>query len=292
MDYFRGWYFKCQSGSQTLAVIPAAHRSGRGSSSSIQLITDSGAWTFDFPYEEYREYKKGFGVGVGENSFDARGMRIHLKNSTCAVEGEVCFGRLTPIRYDIMGPFQYVPFMECRHSVVSMRHSVTGEISVNGDIFSFDNGSGYVEGDRGRSFPREYIWTQCFFDGGSLMLSVAHIPMAGFHFTGVIGVISLHGREYRIASYLGARALKIADQQITVGQGNKLFTARLIEKKPHPLNAPADGRMSRTIHESAACKAGYRFEVGGKTVFDFMTDRASFEYEYKEPVLCKRRHGG
>ena len=41
-NYFCGWYYKCQSPTQTLAVIPAVH----GGSHSIQLITDSGAWNF------------------------------------------------------------------------------------------------------------------------------------------------------------------------------------------------------------------------------------------------------
>ncbi len=280
MDYFRGWYFKCQNGARTLAVIPAAHRAGGGGASSVQVITDSGAWSFDFPYNEYREYKRGFGVSVGGNVFDADGMRLRLKSGSRAVKGCVRFGPLTPIRYDIMGPFKAVPFMECRHSVVSMGHSVTGEVNVNGDIFRFDNGSGYIEGDRGRSFPREYIWTQCHFDGGSLMLSAARIPMLGLDFTGVIGAILWRGREYRLATYLGARAVKIAGQEITVRQGGTLFTARLIEKKPHPLSAPVNGKMSRTVHESASCVARYRFETAGKAVFDFSTDRASFEYEY------------
>lgn len=280
MDNFRGWYFKCQNSVQTLAVIPALHRSGRTRASSVQLITDGGAWQFDFSDKEYREYQRGFGVSVGENVFDADGVRINLKNRVCTAQGEVRFGRLSPAGYDIMGPFRYVPGLECRHSVVSMGHSVTGEISVNGQLFRFDNDQGYIEGDRGRSFPREYIWTQCHFDKGSLMLSAASIPMLGLHFTGIIGVILWRGRAYRIATYLGAGALRIANGEITVRQGDKRFTACLIEKKAHPLNAPVDGRMSRTIHESAASRARYRFETGGRTVFDFVTDRASFEYEY------------
>lgn len=77
-------------------------------------------------------------------------------------------------------PFKYVPFMECRHSVWSMRHSVSGTVYINGQEYSFQNAWGYWEGDRGHSFPKEYLWTQCCFDGGSLMLSVAEIPIAGF----------------------------------------------------------------------------------------------------------------
>ena len=44
------------------------------------------------------------------------------------VNGRLDFGTLTPIKYDIMGPFALVPFMECRHSVISMRHPVWGAL--------------------------------------------------------------------------------------------------------------------------------------------------------------------
>ena len=132
-----------------------------------------------------------------------------------------------------MGPFAIVPFIECRHSVWSMRHLVTGNVCVNGQEYSFQNAWGYWEGDRGRSFPKEYIWTQCCFEGGALMLSVADIPMAGIRFNGIIGAI--------------------------LWQGNLELEVRLLEDSKQPLKAPAKGNMVRTIHESASCRAFYRF---------------------------------
>lgn len=83
----------------------------------------------------------------------------------------------------------------------------------------FRNAWGYWEGDSGRSFPKEYIWTQCFFPGGALMLSVADIPIAGIRFTGIIGVVLWQGKEYRIATYLGARVVKIENKMVRVKQG-------------------------------------------------------------------------
>ena len=59
-----------------------------------------------------------------------------------------------------------------------------------------------------------------------------------------------------------------------------MLTAKLPEKRPQPLSAPADGAMVRTIHESAACRAAYRFTKDGKTLLAFETDKASFEFEY------------
>lgn len=279
-NYFFGWYFKCQSEKQTLAVIPAVHKSKQKKSCSIQIITDEGAWNFVFPYENYHNQNKEFPIQIKDNRFDKNGIDLCLQIPECTAVGSISFGAISPIRYDIMGPFKFVPFMECRHSIVSMRHTVNGELSINGVPYRFENSHGYIEGDRGYSFPKEYAWTQCFFDGGSIMLSIADIPFGLFHFTGIIGVVLWHGKEYRIATYLGAKAVKIENGEIVIRQGRLDLSVKLIKKKAQPLHAPVGGIMSRTIHESASCYASYRFEENGKELFYFESDRASFEYEY------------
>lgn len=162
-----------------------------------------------------------------------------------------------------------------------MKHRVWGNVSVNGKTFSFNGAEGYWEGDRGRSFPREYVWTQCSFPEGALMLSVADIPIVGFHFRGSIGVVVLDGREYRFATYLGAKTSEIGNGRVKVLQGRMELEAELLEKTGKPLRAPAQGEMARTIHESAACRARSRFRKNGRTLLAFETDRASFEYEYR-----------
>lgn len=112
------------------------------------------------------------------------------------------------------------------------------------------------------------------------MLSVADIPMAGVRFTGIIGAILWQGKEYRIATYLGARVVQIKNRMVQVKQGDLELDARLLAASERPLKAPAQGDMVRTIHESASCRAFYRFRQKGHTIFAFKTDRASFEYEY------------
>lgn len=112
------------------------------------------------------------------------------------------------------------------------------------------------------------------------MLSVADIPMAGFHFTGIIGVVLWQEKEYRLAAYLGARAIKIQNKMARITQGSLELEVRLLEASGCSLKAPSKGDMVRTIHESASCRAFYRFCKGGRTLFSFETDRASFEFEY------------
>ena len=60
-----------------------------------------------------------------------------------------------------MGPFRFLPGMECSHGVISMGHALEGTLTLNGAVLDFAGGTGYVETDRGRSFPSAYLWTQC-----------------------------------------------------------------------------------------------------------------------------------
>lgn len=277
-EYFSGWFFRCQSDTQTLAVIPAVHRSGTEQSCSIQLITDDASWNVGYAITDF--HKRGPVVQIGENRFCPQEIRLELRTAGLHASGSLQFGPLAPIGYDIMGPFRWVPGIECRHSVFSMRHSVNGEIRINGKSYLFHNGTGYWEGDRGRSFPEKYAWTQCSFQGGAVMLSVAEIPLGKFRFTATIGVVLWHGKQYRLATYLGAKVIRNRRGEIVVRQGSLQLTARQLENAPQPLAAPPGGAMIRTIHEHAACRAFYCFQKGGSIQFALEAPNAAFEYEF------------
>ena len=277
-NFFEGWYMKCQSDTHTFAVIPAIHEAGQKRSCSVQLITEENVWNIEYPAKMF--CKRGRKISIQNNMFSPWGIRLCMNTPDLRVRGKLTFGPLAPLNYDIMGPFKYVPFMQCRHSVFSMSHKINGEIKVNDQLYNFENGIGYIEGDCGRSFPKKYIWTQCCFENNSLMLSVADIPFLGIHFTGIIGVVFLNGKEYRIATYLGAKIKQVDKDPVTVKQGSFKFTAKLLRKNAQPLAAPTNGDMCRTIHESASCAAHYRFSHKDRVLCEFTTDKASFEFEY------------
>lgn len=292
--YFKGWFFKSQNKKVSVAVIPAVHIEKNGEkSASIQIITEKGAWRIPFSYEQFSAKKRMPNITIGDNIFTRQRMRLRINTETVTAHGDLKFGPFTTLSYDIMGPFRILPLMECRHSVYSLCHSVSGILVINDEKYYFDHDVGYIEGDRGHSFPVNYAWTQCNFGEvhterinikndatNSLMLSVAEIPWGPFHFTGVIGVILYQNKEYRIGTYLGAKITAIHQGEITIRQGTLEFTAKLIEKKDASLYAPIDGSMKRRVGESISCTAFYTLEEYGETIFAFETNRASFEYEY------------
>lgn len=278
---FCGWYFRCQSKTDTIALIPAMHTTDGRRSGSLQIISDTESYLV--PFSDVRVSANHPRAVLGRNVFRKDGIRLDLNTQALTAQGELRFGPLTPIRYHIMGPFRYVPCMECCHNVISMRHTVNGSLRINGADYCFQNGIGYIEGDCGRSFPKHYVWTQCFFEEGSLILSVAEIPLWPICFTGMIGMIYLRGKEYRLATYLGGRVEKNCDGEIVIRQGALSLTATLLEKSAHSLKAPNSGAMTRSIRENVSCRAKYRFCIGKQTILDFETTNAAFEYEYPVP---------
>lgn len=105
-------------------------------------------------------------------------------------------------------------------------------------------------------------------------------PWAAVRFTGVIGVVQIQGQQYRLGTYLGARAEEIGCGAVTVRQRELVLTARLIQHRAVPLAAPVCGAMERTVREGLSCRAAYRCTLGGRPLFDLECDSASFEYEY------------
>lgn len=276
--YFCGWYYRCQSDKQTLAIIPSYHKTRTENFSEIQFVTDFNAFHIPFPYAAFEKSRDA--VTIEDNYFGLDGIKLSIQKNNFYAHGKLHFGPITEIQYDIMGPFKFIPFMQCRHSVYSMRHFVNGEITINGIPHFFQDAVGYIEGDRGRSFPRKYIWTQCIIPDGSFMLSIADVPFGKLYFTGIIGIVYYKGREYRLATYLGAKVIKIAPDEIIVRQGNYTLILEPDGKLGQHLHAPVSGTMNRVIHEHPSCKIKYRFEKNGIPLLEWDAQNAAFEFEY------------
>ena len=232
--YFEGWYLKCQTREgAALALIPACHidREGR-CGASLQVVADGQAWWLAYPDAEFRAFGEMFCVRVGRSLFTRRGMCLDIEEDELSLHGTVRCGPFTPLRSDIMGPFRFLPAMECAHGVLSMAHPLEGSVTLNGKTLDFSGGVGYIETDRGRSFPERYLWTQCVWQGdrpGSLMLSIATIPLAGLRFTGCICAVCCGGREYRLATYRGARVERWSGAGAVIRQGKYRLSVELLK---------------------------------------------------------------
>lgn len=298
-NYFYGWYFRCQGQEETVAVIPAVHLwSGKGSC-SVQVITQKESLYREFPLSQFRINRAKGIMQIGDNLFSRKGIRMSMEafrfedisrepgtsagrertdRNKVSVRGDLRFGEFAAPRYDIMGPFIFIPGMQCRHSVYSMKHTVKGWLSLDQEKIVFQKGLGYMEGDRGTSFPDKYIWTQHFIPGGSIMIAAASIPLAGMHFTGCVGFLYRNKKEYRFATYLGASVKRMGENELLIRQGRYRLHVKFQKSGGNILHAPDNGKMIRKVREDVACQAEYTLTYGKHTLLHVTTDKAAAEY--------------
>jgi len=134
-NFFEGWYFKHQKGDSTIAFIPGINIDDKGNKLAfIQVITNTNSYNINYPFSEFLVDKDKLEVVIGNNIFSERGVKLHIESEDISISGNIKYGELTPIKYDIMGPFAAIPCMECNHGVISLYHELNGEIIINNEI--------------------------------------------------------------------------------------------------------------------------------------------------------------
>lgn len=287
--FFEGWYFKHQNKSSVLALIPGVSVEKDGSKHPfLQIIWNQTSYFLNFPEEDYLVDRRQRRIILGSNVFSNHGVRLNIQSKDISLQGIIHYGPISPLRYSIMGPFELIPFMECRHEVISMAHALYGRVIINGTVIVFQGEKGYMEGDRGRSFPKSYLWIQCnqLKEPASIMVSVASIPLMGVSFEGCICVIHYRGREYRFATYLGGKVLCKRRTCVVLKQGKytlKVYVSSQGKREEptftHKLMAPGKGGMTRFIKEGHLLRGRFLLYKGNEQIFDLASDYVSAEYE-------------
>ncbi len=262
-NYFEGWYFKVVNADATkaFAFIPGIAMDAAGNKHSFIQVLDGKKQTAGyhrFTADDFYSLPKNFRVSIQNNSFSGSGIQLSLPGLT----GELQFTGNIPwpkpwYSPGIMGPYAFVPFMECYHGIVSMDHRVGGMIIVNGETIDFTNGRGYIEKDWGRSFPSAYFWMQSnhFSQPGiSLKCSVAKIPWVRSSFVGFIAGIWLHKRLIKFTTYNQSKLLtSFADEKkVKIVLENKQYRLEILAHRDTAteLASPIRGFMEGRIEES------------------------------------------
>ncbi|WP_051539215.1 tocopherol cyclase family protein [Prolixibacter bellariivorans] len=156
-----------------------------------------------------------------------------------------------------MGPYAFVPFMECYHGIVSMDHSIGGNLLLDGEDIDFTGGRGYTEKDWGRSFPSAYVWMQSNHfsrPGVSLKVSVAKIPWIRKAFVGFIAGLWLDGRLIRFTTYnksiLRKSSVSAEMVELIIENPSYRLVIRAYREKATELASPIHGFMEGRIEES------------------------------------------
>ena len=212
--FFEGWYHKLVTNDgHALAIIPGIYRSGFNNNQTAFIMIfdgDNGNVFYErFEVQQFSCSTSSYSLHIGSNYFSSQKIILDIESETLTIKGQVTADNLKPWPVTLfepgcMGWYAYVPAMECFHGILSMDHSLDGEIEFNGSNYDFVGGRGYIEKDWGRNFPENWIWAQSNnFSNNDLSItaSLATIPWKNTDFAGFIVGLYHKNNLYRFTTY-------------------------------------------------------------------------------------------
>lgn len=280
---FEGWYFKIvdAAGSGPLALIPGVFL-GNDPHAFIQVLDGrlGEAHYHRFPVEDFHADRKVFDVRIGDNRFWDGGVDVALADAAggpgSQLSGSVRFGEWSrwPVTFTqpgVMGPYAFIPMMECNHGILSMDHALSGSLTLDDRDTCYDGGRGYIEKDWGHGFPQGYVWTQSnHFDepGISVSASVARIPWMTGAFRGFLVGFLHAGTLHRFTTYNGSQIDRLAiddtHMNLTIRNRTHRLEVRAEKKQGGVLHAPYGTEMIARVAETMS-----------STVYVRLTERKS-----------------
>lgn len=271
-NYFEGWYVKIVDPPNTLALalIPGVSMAPNGDRHAFLQILDgvkAESRYLRFDFADFRAEPDRFAVQLADNFFSRERTVVSVAGLEVILTNEV--PKPWPRRWyapGVMGPFGFVPGMQCYHGLVSLHHRPVG--TINGITLSKE-AIGYCEKDWGSSFPNAWVWTQTnHLDHprpSSLMISVADIPWLGSSFVGFLGTFLFDGRLHTFATWTGAKvSLRIDDGTVEITLQDRRRKL-IVTGRPGPgsnLASPIAGAMTGKINESLTAELDVTFYEG------------------------------
>ena len=304
-SFFEGWYLKIvdQATQTPFAFIPGVFM-GKDPHAFIQVLDGrkGQSWYHRFKLEEFRVSRETFDVHIGPNHFHRGGFTLDIdsENPAQKLKGEITFGQwrtwpVTTFSPGVMGPFGFIPVMECYHGILSLYHEVSGELNLDGRKLNYEGGRGYIEKDWGKGFPAAYVWTQSNHfaqDGVCLTASVAKIPWLGSYFRGFLVGLLHEGKLYRFMTYNGGKIeeLKVDNKHMEMTIRNRTHKLEILAEKTEGalLKAPYEGEMLERVAETMTSKVQVKLSErkSGRLIYEDTGKGACLELQGKlEDIL-------
>lgn len=290
-NYFEGWYFKNTGNEGGISFIPGININDKSKKSFVQIITNDSSYFVDYNIEDFNFSANPFYIKIGENTFSKDGININIKDDkqNLNVYGNIKYSDSESISKNllnpnIMGPFSYVPNMECNHAILAMKNNINGLININNKEINFNNNFGYIEKDWGYSFPKSYIWCEANnFEksNASFMLSIADIDYKLFNFRGIICDLIIEDKEFKFTTYNNAKLVKygVNNNSINITLRKGLYDLNIKSEYNigNKLAAPVKGKMERNIYESICETIALELKRKGEIIFQNMSKNCGLE---------------
>lgn len=291
-EFYESWYLKVvnEIEDRSFGFIFGIAKDKEGKQQAfIQLLDgqndDSRYYTFDV--KDFVPTKDEFHIEIGENSISSKHISIDLPE----LKADLVFSNYIewPKKWyspGTMGPFSFVPKLECYHQIISMGHELDGLIEVENKTLDFKGGRGYFIKDWGKSFPTAYVWMQSnhFSEKGiSFETSVAKIPWMKSSFTGFIAAFRNKDELITFSTYNFSRLKKLAitfdSVEIVIASRKYKLEVKAKREPGVDLASPIAGYMSGRRVESLNSRIEVKItdRVSRKVIFNDVGENGSLD---------------
>lgn len=273
-NYFEGWYFRITDHKMenTFAIIPGISIGEWDTHAFIQVMdSNHNVSYYHYDLDEFQFNEKKFEIMIGENYFSKSRIRLNIDGKHFNLQGDLYFSNImefprSVFRPGVMGPFSFIPFMECRHDIISIQHDIIGHLKVSGKNMDFTGGIGYIEKDWGSSMPKSWTWFLSNHfqpDHVSLSVNIAHIPFLCTSFKGFIILFRYKDRIFLFTTYSGAwlKMFSSSKKQLKLKTRDCRFQLELNISYADggDIIAPVKGKMCRNITECSNAVVKLKF---------------------------------
>lgn len=265
--HFEGWYYKLVDRAQknVWAIIPGVAIDKKGGFEAFIQTYDgiSGKTAyFNFELEDFWSASGEFEIIIGENRFRSSGINLAINQQGQVIKGDLDFTNLiswpvTRFNPGAMGPFAFLPKLECSHAILSFDHEITGSLMVDKKNIEFTGGRGFIGKEWGRSHPSSWIWIQSNHfpvKDTSLSVSIATVPYLRWSFPGFIIGFLYKGQIYRFTSYNRSKIydLSINENSVSMKVKRKKWILEItaFHSGGTKLRSPSNGQMVEYVTES------------------------------------------
>lgn len=282
--YFEGWYFRItdSKAEHVYAIIPGISIGQWDTHAFIQVLDSDNKVSYfrydinDFEFNEHR-----FEIMIGDNYFSKSRIRLNLIGNELSLQGDLYFCNILEYprscrRPGVMGPFLFLPRMECYTDIINIQSEIIGHLKISGERIDFTGGIGYVEKNWGRSMPQSWVWIQSNHfqpDDVSVSLNIAKIPCLCGSFIGFISMFRYKDRIFMFTTYSGAWISRLYHSnnhlRVTLKDCRFRLDINVTYAQGGTIKAPVNGQMSRSITENVNSVIKLRFsDRSGRILYE------------------------
>lgn len=281
-DYFERWHIYLIDASKQyiLSIIVGVLLQGKEKYAFIQISSDIPNMNhiIKYPMESFSYTNDS--VVIENNILSRDFIQLDLNEEHFHLKGKINFsqGKQLETKFwspGLMGPFKLLPFLKSYHEVLSLTHTIMGEINFNNKEINFNEGKGALDKDWGKSFPNVWIWMQCnHFQNhdAAIMVGVARMPVYFNYYTAFAMPFYFNDKVETYANYTGAHIAKLYRYKgyihLIITEKSKVIDLKIFGKEDIPLVASPMGNLIRDVYEYTGAKVEIKVTQGGRVVFE------------------------